>query len=179
MFAREAAWQLGLAEVLLMPSREAPHKRIEPEPGPDVRMEMTALASAGDPLLEASRIEIDRAGPSYTAETLETLAEQRPGDQLWFLMGADVAEGIESWSRPERVVELARLGIAARSGTVLDDVDAALESLGADGRNEVVKMPELGISSTRIRRRIAQGRPIRYLVPDAVIELIESKGLYR
>lgn len=162
-----------------MPAREAPHKRIEPEPGAEVRMEMTKLAAGGDDLLEASAAEIDRPGPSYTADTLEALASARPDDELWFLMGADVAEGLERWSRPERVVELARLGIAARAGSALDEVEATLERLGADGRHEVVSMPELGVSSTQVRRRVAQGRPVRYLVPDPVIDLIDERGLYR
>ncbi len=179
MLAREAAWQLDLDEVLLVPARQAPHKRIEPEPGPEMRMEMTALAAAGDALLEASSVEVDRPGPSFTADTLESLAVERPEDELWFLMGADVAEGLGRWARPERVVELARLGIAARAGSGLDEVEATLDRIGADSRHEVVEMPELGISSTRIRRRIAQGRPVRYLVPDPVIEMIDAKGLYR
>jgi nicotinate-nucleotide adenylyltransferase len=165
--------------VLLVPAGEAPHKTIDPEPGRGVRLEMAAGAAAGDPLLEASDIEVLRDGPSFTFETLEQLAAERPDDELWFLMGADVAAGLQSWKRPERVVELARLGIAARAGTSLDDAEAALEALGAEGRFEVVRMPEIGVSSTRVRRRVAQGRPIRYLVPDAVVELIESKGLYR
>jgi nicotinate-nucleotide adenylyltransferase len=142
-------------------------------------MEMTELAASGDDLLAASTAEMDRPGPSYTADTLEALAEQHPGDELWFLMGADVAEGLERWSRPERVVELAHLGIAARAGSALDEVEATLERLGTGARHEVVSMPELGVSSTLVRRRVAQGRPVRYLVPDPVIELIDERGLYR
>jgi len=86
---------------------------------------------------------------------------------------------LEQWREPERVVELARLGIAGRPGTLLDEVEAALERLGASDRAEVVKMPEIGVSSTRIRRRVAQGRPIRYLVPDRVAAAIAERGLYR
>src|SRR5690349_21054326 len=78
VLASEAAWQLGLDEVLLVPAREAPHKRIDPEPGPDVRMEMTELAVQGDPVATASRVEVDREGPSYTADTLESLTAERP-----------------------------------------------------------------------------------------------------
>jgi nicotinate-nucleotide adenylyltransferase len=178
VLAQEAASQLGLERVLLVPAGEAPHKTIDPEPGREVRLDMAVRAAEGDPLLEASDIEVRRDGPSFTYETLEQLAEERRGDELWFLMGADVAAGLESWKRPERVVELARLGIAARAGTSLDDAEAGMESLGADQRFEVVRMPEIGVSSTRVRRRVSQRRPIRYLVPDAVVELIESKGLY-
>ncbi len=179
VLAQEAASQLGLGEVLLVPAGEAPHKRIEPEPGRELRLEMATRAAAGDALLSASDLEIRRDGPSYSFETIELLAAERPGVEIWFVMGADVAAGLQSWKRPERVVELARLGIAARPGTALDEAEAALEALGADQRAEVVRMPEIGVSSTRVRRRVAQGRPIRYLVPDPVIEVIEAKGLYR
>jgi nicotinate-nucleotide adenylyltransferase len=176
VLAHEAASQLGLERVLLVPAGEAPHRRIEPEPGPEVRLEMAKVAAEGDELLEASDLEVRREGPSYTFRTLEVLHEERPGDELTFLMGADVAAALESWREPERVVELARIGVAARPGTELDEAEAALERLGAGA--EIIRMPELGVSSTRIRRRIARGRSIRYLVPDAIVELIEARGLY-
>jgi nicotinate-nucleotide adenylyltransferase len=177
VLAQEAAAQLGLVEVVLVPAGEAPHKRIDPEPGKLVRLEMTELAAAGDELVRASNIEVARDGPSYTYETLELLAESHPGDETWFLMGADIASSIEQWREPARVLELAGLGIAARSGTVLDQVVVALERGGA--RWEVIGMPEIGISSTWVRRRVAQGRPIRHLVPDAVVDYIAERGLYR
>ncbi|MDX6583514.1 MAG: nicotinate-nucleotide adenylyltransferase [Solirubrobacterales bacterium] len=179
VLAHEAAFQLDLERVILVPTGEAPHKRIEPEPGPAVRLEMARRAAAGDELLEVSDLEIREDGPSYTFRTLERLSEQRPGDRIFFLMGADVASQLESWKRPERVLELASLGIAGRPGTTLDEAEAALERLGAPERAETIRMPEIAISSTRIRRRVAQRRPVRYLVPDPVIELIESAGLYR
>ena len=179
VLAHEAAFQLGLDEVVLVPTGEAPHKRIEPEPGPVVRLELTRRAAAGDGLLRVSDLELRGDGPSYTFRTLEKLSAERPGDQIFFLMGADVAAHLEEWKRPERVLELARLGIAGRPGTALDEAEAALERLGAADRAEVVRMPEIAVSSTRIRRRIAQGGPIRYLVPDPVAELIAADGLYR
>jgi nicotinate-nucleotide adenylyltransferase len=178
VLAQEAASQLGLAQVLLVPAGEAPHRRIEPEPGREVRLEMTQLAARGDELLSASDVETSRDGPSFTFRTLELLTDRRPEDELFFLMGADVAAGLEEWREPGRVLELARLGIAARPGTALDEAEAALERLGATDRAEVVRMPEIAVSSTRIRRRVAQGRPIRYLVPDAVRAYIETHGLY-
>ena len=177
MLAQEAASQLELDRVVLVPAGEAPHRRIEPEPGRDVRLELTRAAAVADGLLEASDIEVTRDGPSYTSETLEALNGE--GDELWFLMGADVAASLEAWHEPQRVLELARLGIAARAGTQLDEAEAALERLEGADRAEIVRMPEIGVSSTRIRRRVAQGRPIRYLVPDGVLELIEAEGLYR
>ena len=178
MLAEEAASQLELEEVLLVPTGEAPHKRIEPEPGPEVRLEMTRLAAAGNERLSASEIEVGREGPSYSFRTLELLTDERPGDEFCFLMGADAAMGLESWREPRRLLELARLGIAGRPGIVLEEAEAALERLEHAGRYELIRMPELGVSSTRIRRRVADGRPIRYLVPDAVARYIADRGLY-
>jgi nicotinate-nucleotide adenylyltransferase len=179
VLAQEAAFQLGLDRVLLVPAGAAPHKRIDPEPGPRLRLEMTRLAAAEDEVLDASGVEVDREGPSYSVRTLELLRDRRPDHELTFLMGADVAAALEQWREPERVVELARLGIAGRPGTALEAAEAALERLGASERAEFIRMPEIGVSSTEIRLRIAQGRPVRYLVPDSVAALIAERGLYR
>ena len=179
MLGQEAAFQLGLEEVLLVPSGEAPHKRIDPEPGRDLRLRMARLAAATDPALEASDVETRREGPSFTFRTLELLSDERPQDEFVFLMGADVAAGLEGWREPRRLLELARLGIAARPGTVLDEAEAALERLGGAELAEIVRMPEIGVSSTGIRRRVAAGEPIRHLVPDAVVDLIAEGCLYR
>jgi nicotinate-nucleotide adenylyltransferase len=165
--------------VLLVPAHQAPHRAIEPEPGPELRLEMTELAVADNESFTASDVETSREGPSFTYRTLELLTNDRPGDEFWFVMGADVAAGLEGWREPRRVLELARVAIAARPGTELDEAEAALERLGGTDRADLVRMPEIAVSSTRIRRRIAQGRPIRYLVPDSVRELIEKRGLYR
>jgi nicotinate-nucleotide adenylyltransferase len=179
VLGQEAAFQLGLEEVLLVPSGEAPHKRIDPEPGRDLRLQMARLAAATDPVLEASDVETRREGPSFAFRTLELLSDARPQEEFVFLMGADVAAGLEGWRDPRRLLELARLGIAARPGTVLAEAEAALERLGGAERAEIVRMPEIGVSSTGIRRRVAAGRPIRHLVPDAVVDLIAERSLYR
>ncbi len=163
----------------MIPVGEAPHREIDPEPGADVRLEMVRLATEGDELLEAADVEVRRDGPSYTFRTLELLHDERPADDITLLMGADVAESLRTWKRPERVLELARVGVAARPGTILDEAEASLERLGAAGRSETIRMPELGVSSTLVRRRVAAGRSIRYLVPDPVRELVEKRGLYR
>jgi nicotinate-nucleotide adenylyltransferase len=179
VLAQEAASQLRLERVLLVPTGEAPHKRIEPEPGPEVRLEMTRMAAATDELLEVLDWEVARSGPSYTYLTLERLLDFHPDDEKWLLMGADVAASLESWKRPERVVELARIAIAARPGTPIAEAEAALERLGARDRAEIVEMPKIDISSSSVRERVAAGRPTRYLVPDGVREAIERRGLYR
>lgn len=177
--AQEALWQLGLEQVILVPTGEAPHKRIADDPGRDVRIAMTRLAAADDARFSVSGLEIERSGPSYTYETLEALAEERPETELVFVMGADAAVGLESWRNPERVVELARLAVARRAGVSDAEVAAVMRSLGAAGRATMLEMPQFGVSSSAVRERAAQGRPLRYLVPEPVARFIEEKGVYR
>ena len=177
--AQEALWQLGLEEVVLVPTGDAPHKRIAEDPGREVRMEMTRLAAADDDRFSVSALEVDREGPSYTYETLEALAEERADRKLVFVMGADAAVGLESWRAPERVVELASLAVARRAGVSDTEVAATMRSLGCEGRATMLEMPQFGVSSSAVRERAAEGRPLRYLVPDGVAELIEERGIYR
>lgn len=179
VLAQEAASQLGLDLVLLVPTGTPPHRRIDPEPGPAVRLEMARLAAAADPLLEASSIEVERQGPSYSFRTLELLRDRRPDDEFTLLIGADAAAHLDDWREPRRVLDLARVAVAGRPGTALEAAEAALRRLEAGERAEAIRMPEIGVSSTAIRRRVAAGRPIRYLVPDPVAALIAERGLYR
>jgi len=176
--AQEALWQLDLEEVVLMPTGEAPHKRILDDPGRELRLAMTRLAAADDPRFSVSTLEVEREGPSYTYETLRLLAREREEPGLVFVMGADAAVGLESWREPRRVVELARLAVARRAGISDSDVGAVLRSLGAAGRATMLEMPQFGVSSSAVRERAAAGRPLRYLVPEAVARFIEEKGLY-
>ena len=176
--AQEALWQLDLSEVVLMPTGDAPHKRIADDPGREPRLAMTRLAAADDSRFSVSTLEVDRDGPSYTYETLELLADQRADTELVFVMGADAAVGLESWRAPERVVELARIAVARRSGISDAEVAAVMRSLGADGRATMLEMPQFGVSSSAVRERAAGGRPLRYLVPESVARFIEEKGIY-
>jgi nicotinate-nucleotide adenylyltransferase len=176
--AQEALWQLGLAEVILVPTGEAPHKRIAEDPGRELRMTMTRLAAADDSRFSVSSLEVDRDGPSYTYETLELLAAERGDTELVFVMGADAAVGLESWRRPERVAELARLAVARRSGVSDAEVATVMRSLGAQGRATMLEMPQFGVSSSAVRERARAGRPLRYLVPEPVARVIEEKGIY-
>jgi nicotinate-nucleotide adenylyltransferase len=177
--AQEAHWQLGLEEVILVPTGEAPHKRIADDPGRGERLEMTRLAAAGDQRFSVSSLEVDREGPSYAYETLEALAEERADRELVFVMGADAAVGLETWREPERVVELASLAVARRAGVSDSDVATAMRSLGCEQRATMLEMPQFGVSSSAVRERAGQGRPLRYLVPAPVAEYIEEKGIYR
>ena len=179
LLAQEAVHDLGLDELILVPTGIAPHKRIAPEPGAEIRLEMARLAIAGVDRISVSDLEVIREGPSFAFRTLELLADELPGSELTFVMGADVAAGLERWKRPERVLELARVAIAERPGFDRSEIDEALVRLGAQGRIDRIEMPALGISSSMIRSRIAQDKPVRWLVPDPVAQLIADRGLYR
>jgi nicotinate-nucleotide adenylyltransferase len=176
--AQEALWQLDLDEVVLVPTGEAPHKRIHDDPGRELRLAMTRLAAADDARFTVSTLEVEREGPSYTFETLQLLAGEKGDPDLVFVMGADAAVGFESWREPRRVVELARLAVARRSGISEADVGAVMRGVGAEGRATMLEMPQFGVSSSAVRERAAAGRPLRYLVPEAVARFIEEKGIY-
>jgi nicotinate-nucleotide adenylyltransferase len=178
VLAQEAFAQLGLSGVVLVPTGRAPHKEIEADPGADVRLEMTRLAVGDDGRFEVSDLEIGRDELSFSYRTLELLREERPGEDLVFVMGADAAAGLEGCRSPERILELARLGIAQRRGVVRSEVEAVLDRLGGTGRAQLLEMPEIDVSSSVVRERVAAGLPVRYLVPDPVVDLIAERGLY-
>jgi nicotinate-nucleotide adenylyltransferase len=179
LLAQEARWQLEIDRVLLMVTGRAPHKEIEDDPGSEIRLEMAGLAVEDEDGVEASGLEVERDEVSYSYRTLELLTEQEAGNELFFLMGADMAAGLASWKEPERVVELARIGVVPRPGVGLGAVDSALERLGASDRAEIIDMPLCGASSTTVRQRAREGKPLRHLVPDPVIRLIGERRLYR
>jgi nicotinate-nucleotide adenylyltransferase len=165
--------------VLLMVTRRAPHKEIKEDPGAEVRLEMAMLASEGEDGVEASGLEVERDETSYSYRTLELLAEEDPEDEIFFLLGADMAAGLADWKQPERVVELASLGVVPRPGIGLGTVRSALERLGAADRAEIIDMPLCGASSTTVRQRARERKPLRHLVPDPVVKMITERGLYR
>jgi len=169
--ARAAAAQLHLDRVLLVPAAQPPHKPGGSAIPAERRMAMVSAAVHGDAVLEASSMEIDRPGPSYTADTLERLAADGPDDELWFILGADQLEGFRDWSRPGRIVELARLAVASRPGAGDPAMDFLAGAVAA-GRVDVIDMPEVPISSTEVRERLARGEDISHLVPAPVAALL-------
>jgi nicotinate-nucleotide adenylyltransferase len=177
VLAGEAAGQLGLDSVLLVPTGVAPHKEIEDDPGAGARVEMARRAAEAGVDLEVSELELGRDGPSYTFETLAALREERPRAELVWLMGADAALGLEEWMRPERIAELARLGIAEREGVDQAKLEGVLSRVGAVGADRV-RMPAIGISSSMVRDRVRAGGRFAHLVPDAVAEVISREGFY-
>lgn len=179
--ASEAADQLGLDRVLLVPAHEPPHKEVPDDPGPEVRAALCDLAVAGDDRLAVSRIELERGGRSYTVDTLRALAEVHAGARLTFIVGGDMALSLPTWFEPAEILSLARLAVAERSGVARQDIVERLTSELGDvrGRIDFFVMPRLDLSSSELRRRVADGRPIRYLVPEAVAARIDELGLYR
>ena len=179
--AQEAHAQLGLDRVLFLPVHAPPHKEAVDEPGVQVRVELCEAAVAGDERLGVSRAEADVPGRSYTVDTLNRLHDACPEDQLTFIVGGDMAASLPQWREPQAILELCTIGAAARDGVgraeVLERLDRELP--GASSRIRFFDMPRIDISSTLIRRRVAAGEPVRYLVPDAVAASIEREGLYR
>jgi nicotinate-nucleotide adenylyltransferase len=177
--AQEAYLQLELDRVMLIPARIPPHKPVEDEPGPEHRLELCRCAVSADERFEVGDLEMRREGPSYTVDTLAELSSQAPDSELFLIVGGDVAAGLPRWREPERVLSLARLAVAKRRGTARPRVDRALSELSGGERAEFFRMPRIAISSTMIRRRVALGQPITYLVPDPVVGYIERHQLYR
>jgi nicotinate-nucleotide adenylyltransferase len=178
--ASEAASQLHLDRVLLTPVARAPHKEAPYDPGPQERLELCRLAVAGDERFEVCDLEVRRGGSSFTVDTLRELHAQTPEDDLTFIVGGDTALGLPSWREPEAVLGLATLAVAERSGAGRGDVAERLRASFPDVPPPVFfDMPRLDISSSQIRRHVADGRSIRYLVPDPVAERIARGRLYR
>jgi nicotinate-nucleotide adenylyltransferase len=178
VLAQEALVQLDLERVLLMPMGDAPHREIAGDPGRDTRFELCEAAVRGDERMEVSRLEVDRDGPSYTVETLEALRSERPDDELFWILGGDQAAKLRSWREPDRVLELATIAATERGAWRRPGIFVEASHLRNSGRLVFFEMPPVGVSSTMIRRRVARGQPVKYLVPDAVAELIEERGLY-
>jgi len=176
--AQEAYRELDLDRVMLIPARVPPHKPVDEEPGPAHRLELCRRAVRDDDRFEVSDLELSRDGPSFTVDTLQELSSRAPHNELVLIVGGDIAAGLPRWREPERVLELATLAVAKRRGTARATVDTALAGLAGGDRARFFAMPRIGISSTMVRRRVRAGQPIRYFVPDAVMEYIQRHGLY-
>ena len=178
--ALEFARRLGLDRVLLMPSYVPPHKLRGDMAGPADRLHMCRLAAAEHPGLEVSDLEIARGGASFTADTLDTLRGQYP-EAVWYLItGADMFLTLGSWWRFEDIAAGAVLCAAPRDAATLAQMRAyAAELAGAGARCILEDIPLTDVSSTEIRRRVAEGKEIETLVPENVAAYIREKGLYR
>jgi nicotinate-nucleotide adenylyltransferase len=176
--AEEAFWQFGLDEVLFLPTGQ-PWMKEHPEVSPaEDRYLMTVIATSPNPHFMVSRLELDREGTTYTVDTLRTLQEDRGEDtDLFFITGADAILEIFHWKDPEEILELAHFIAATRPGYDIARFEA--EAPTRHPNVSVMSVPALAISSTGIRARVKEGRPIRYLVPEGVKAYIDKAGLYR
>jgi len=175
--AEEALQQFELAEVVFLPTGQPWMKADRVVSAPEDRYLMVVIATASNPRFSVSRLEIERDGPTYTVDTLKELQAERGDVELYFVTGADAMLEIFQWKSAEEALEMAHFIAATRPG-----YDLAAFEQGAPTshpRVSVMPIPALAISSTDIRERVRDGRPIRYLVPEGVQTYIEKAGLYR
>jgi nicotinate-nucleotide adenylyltransferase len=182
--ARVALDQLGLDLILFVPAGQPPHKRGRPITGAEDRLAMVELGIADEPRFAVSRIEIDRPGPSYTADTAESLVGGRETDdgpiELTVILSAESFADLPSWHDPARLLRLARIAVAPRLGHPAPTPGWLAQRLpGLADRVVVLEGPHLDISASDIRTRVAGGRPIDKLVPPPVAAYIEAHHLYR
>jgi nicotinate-nucleotide adenylyltransferase len=175
--AEEAVMQFGLEEVVFVPTGLPWMKADRAVSPPEDRYLMTVVATASNPRFSVSRAEIDRAGPTYTVDTLRQFADEHPDAELYFITGADAMLEIFDWKDPEDVLGLAHLIAATRPGYDLRRFEAATPT--HHPKVSTMDIPALAISSSDIRARVREGRAIRYLLPEGVKSYIEKQGLYR
>jgi nicotinate-nucleotide adenylyltransferase len=171
--ASEVADRFALDEVLFVPTGQPWQKADRVVSPAEDRYLMTVIATASNPRFSASRIDIARGGPTYTADTLSELHEAMPDAALFFITGADALAQILSWHEVDRVFRYAHFVGVTRPGYELGDDHLP------DGVASLVEVPAMAISSTACRQRVAQGRPVWYLVPDGVVQYITKRNLYR
>jgi nicotinate-nucleotide adenylyltransferase len=180
--ARDALRELALDRVVLMPARMPPHKPVERDPGSAARLAMCRLLVAGADGVSVCAHELERDGPSYTVDTLGAIHASDPDAELTFIVGADTAATLPSWREPRRLLELARLAVAARSGTDRRSLLQALAPLAplapAQGGVRFLDTPVIEISSSLARERAAAEEPLEALVGEGVAGYIVEHGLY-
>jgi nicotinate-nucleotide adenylyltransferase len=176
--ARELRKVIGLEHVVWVPAGRPPHKAGQIVSSDRDRMAMLELALRKAPFDEIRTIDIDRTGPSYTADTLELLREEFFPATLVFLMGEDSLRDLPTWHHPERILRAAELGVAGRPG-IDANLDLLMQAIPAlKGRVHLALIDEVPVSSTDIRERVRDNRSIQGLVPPEVESYIREHGLY-
>jgi nicotinate-nucleotide adenylyltransferase len=169
--ASEVAHAFNLAKVIFVPTGEPWQKQTLT--AAEHRLKMTQLAIADNPLFEISTVDIDRGGPTYTIDTLRDIRVSHPSSELYFITGADAISQIMSWKNIDALWPLAKFVGVTRPGHELNVPKMAQADVS------ILEIPALAISSTDIRARVKAGKPVDYLLPDAVIEYIHKNELYR
>ena len=169
--ASEVAQSFDLDEVVFVPTGRPWQK--QSVTSSEHRYLMTVIATASNPQFTVSRVDVDRAGPTYTIDTLRDLQAERPGAELYFISGADAEAQILSWRDHDELWQLAHFVAVSRPGHVL-----STEGLPSENVSQL-EIPALSISSTDCRDRVRRGHPVWYLVPDGVVQYIAKHHLYR
>ena len=179
LLADEVLEALGLDRILFVPAGVPPHKSPALLAPAEDRYAMVKLATAAHPRFEVSDVELRRAGPSYTVDTLEALRIPRP--DLYLLVGSETFLDLLSWREPRRIAELAQLVVVPRVGSAFDPDSAAARKIVREVGQEplIVRATSLPISASDLRRRVREGRSLAFRLPDAVIAYIATRGLYR
>lgn len=178
--AQEVANQTGLDKIIFMPVGDPPHKRNSEVILPKHRLEMVKLAIENNDKFEICDIEIKRKGKTYTYDTLKELHNIYDDSEIFLIIGFDALRDIDSWKKVSDVFGMAQFIVVNRGNMeseMLEEIENKREKYDADIR--IVSIPDIEVSSTDIRRRAQEGESIKYLVPDNVIEYMQSKNLYR
>ena len=180
ILAAEAQSQLGLSKVLWVLTPNPPHKQREMISPTKDRLRMLQAALADNPTFEVSRVDIDRPPPHYAVDTLHRLADQEAQAELVYLMGGDSLRDLPDWHRPQAFVNACDgIAVLLRPGPAPDLASLEAELPGLERKVEFIHAPMMEISSSLIRQRVRDGRPVRYFLPPPVFELIEAERLYR
>jgi nicotinate-nucleotide adenylyltransferase len=165
---------LDLGKIIFIPSSVPPHKKCDDLLDAKHRLGLTRLAVGNNDRFEVSDIEVQRGGTSYTIDTVRTLDKKYKNDTLYLVIGADNLKSFHLWKEYEALLKRCKLIAMRRPGSTIEQVrDDVL------GETRVVDVPYLDVSSTEIRRKIREGKSVRYLVPDAVLSEIEKSGFYK
>ena len=181
LLAEWARCEAGLDEIWLIPAGISYRKSQQDIVAAKDRLHMTELAVQGNEYFKCLDLEVKRGGYTYSYETMEELAAACPGDEFYFILGADCLFTLETWKYPERILGCCKLLAAVRDTASMEEMREKKAELENRFGGEILLLPfaRLSVSSTEIRTRIRQGKSVRYMIPDSVLTYIEEKGLYR
>lgn len=180
ILASEAHYQLELDLVLWVLTRNPPHKGGISKASVDDRLNMLSSAIADNQAFEISRIEIDRPGPHFAADTMGMLVDQFTQAELFYLMGGDSLRDLPTWERPSEFLAACHaVGVMRRPGDNIDLSKLEAHLPGITQKVSIVETPLIEISGTLIRGYISEGKPFRYYLPDRVYKIVLKRGLYR
>ncbi len=175
--ARAAGEHLRLDRVIWVPAGLPPHKQGQVSTDAEVRCDLVMCATEDDPLMDVSRIEIERSGLSFTVDTLRSISARYPDAELFLLIGADQRAEFSRWRDPHEIANLSQVVVMNRTGFDIPEDDHGYENTGYDMSE--IPIPRIDISSSEIRARVAERLEVRHLVPQRVWDRIEELGLYR